>query len=258
MDAPADSLKKTIAGYWDGRSAGFERMQGIRNRLQKDAWTGFLARTVGEAPKAVLDVGTGTGFLALLLAGMGHRVKALDLSPGMVEQARRNAAERGLNVELGVADGESLPEPDAAYDVLVNRNVLWTLPRPEQAVADWKRVLKPGGLLVVIDGDWFDNPFSYRAKRFLGHMLVAVIRFENLWARERRLRQGYDGGFGESLPLKGPGNRRKFPSLLSAAGFADVEVLDMPQVDRAEKAGKPFAARLNLPHRFFAVVASRP
>ncbi len=261
MDAPADSLKKTIAGYWDGRSAGFERMQGIRNRLQKEAWTGFLARTVGEAketPKAVLDVGTGTGFLALLLAGLGHRVKALDLSPGMVEQARRNAAERGLTAEFAVADGESLPEPDGAYDVLVNRNVLWTLPRPDQAVADWKRVLKPGGLLVVIDGDWFDNPFSYRAKRFLGHALVAVTRFENLWARERKLRQGYDGGFDQSLPLKGPGNRQKFPRLLSEAGFAGVEVLDMSEVDSAEKVGRPLAARLNLPHRFFAVVGRKP
>jgi ubiquinone/menaquinone biosynthesis C-methylase UbiE len=259
MDATADSLKKTIAGYWDGRSASFERMQGIRNRLQKEAWKGFLARTLGEAPQTVLDVGTGTGFLALLLAEMGHRVKALDLSPGMVEQTQRNAAERGLNVEVAVADGESLPEPDAAYDVLVNRNVLWTLPKPDQAVADWKRVLKPGGLLVVIDGDWFEKPFSYRAKRFLGHTLVAVTRFENLWARERRIRQGYDGGgFEQSLPLKGPGNRRKFPALLSAAGFTGVEVRDMPEVDRAEKAGKPLAARLNQPHRFFAVVARKP
>ncbi len=258
MEASVDTLKKEIAGYWDGRSASFERMQGIRNRLQKEAWSGFLARTVGEAPKTVLDVGTGTGFLALLLAGLGHRVKALDLSPGMVEQARSNAAERGLDVEVAVADGELLPEPDGAYDVLVNRNVLWTLPKPEQAVADWKRVLKPGGLLLVIDGDWFDNPFSYRAKRFLGHVLVAVIRFENLWATERKLRQGYDGGFGESLPLKAPGNRRKFPSLISAAGFAGVEVLDMPEVDRAEQAGRRFIARLNLPHRFFAVVARKP
>src|SRR4029079_15711092 len=181
----------------------------------------------------------GPVFLALLLAEMGHRVKALDLSPGMVEQARRNAAERGLNVEIAVVDGEALPEPDAAYDVLVDHQVLCTLPKPDQAVADWKRVLKPGGLLVVIDGDWFDNPFSYRAKRFLGHMLVAVIQFENLWAQERRLRQGYDGGFGEALPLKGPGTRRKFPALLSAAGFTGVEVRDMPEVDRAEKAGKP-------------------
>ncbi|HEX3553839.1 MAG TPA: methyltransferase domain-containing protein [Thermoanaerobaculia bacterium] len=258
MEASGESLKKTIAGYWDGRSEGFERMQGIRSRQQREKWTQFLASTVGEAPKRVLDVGTGTGFLALLLAGLGHGVKGLDLSPGMVEQARRNAVERGLAAEFAVGDAESLPEPDAAYDVLVNRNVLWTLPHPEAAVADWQRVLKPGGLVVVIDGDWFDAPFSYRAKRFLGHLLVAATRFENLWAVERKLRQGYDGGFGEELPLKGPGNRQKFPRLLAAAGFVDVQLRPMPQVDRAEKAGWALAKRLNQPHEFFAVVARKP
>ncbi|HEV7508763.1 MAG TPA: class I SAM-dependent methyltransferase [Thermoanaerobaculia bacterium] len=258
MEASADPLKKTIAGYWDGRSAGFERTQGIRNRLQKEGWTGFLSGTVGEPPKAVLDVGTGTGFLALLLSEMGHRVKGLDLSPGMVEQARRNAAERGLTAEFAVGDAETVPEPDEAFDVLVNRNVLWTLPRPEKAVADWKRVLKPGGLAVVIDGDWFDNPFSYRAKRFLGHLLVAVTRFENLWAADRRLRSGYDGGFDYALPLKGPGNRLKFPRILAEAGFTDVQVRLMPEVDRAERAAKTLAMRLNQPHEFFAVVARKP
>ena len=258
MEASVDSLKKTIAGYWDGRSETFERMQGIRNRLQREKWTEFLAGTVGEPPKRVLDVGTGTGFLALLLAGLGHSVKGLDLSPGMVEQAQRNAAERGLAAEFAVGDAESLPEPDAAFDVLVNRNVLWTLPRPEAAVADWQRVLKPGGLIVVIDGDWFDTSFSYRAKRFLAHLLVAVTRFQNLWAIERRLRQGYDGGFGEELPLKRPGNRQKFPRLLAAAGFVDVRLRPMPEVDRAEKSSLSLAMRLNQPHEFFAVVARKP
>ncbi|HSS51163.1 MAG TPA: methyltransferase domain-containing protein [Thermoanaerobaculia bacterium] len=258
MEASADPLKKTIAGYWDGRSAGFERIQGIRNRLQKEGWTGFLSRTVGEPPKVVLDVGTGTGFLALLLAEMGHRVKGLDLSPGMVEQSQRNAAERGLPAEFAVGDAESLPEPDAAYDVLVNRNVLWTLPRPEKAVADWKRVLKPGGLLVVIDGDWFDNPLHYRVKRFLGHLLVLVLRFQNLWAVERKLRSGYDGGFDYALPLKGPGNQMKFPRILAEAGFTDVQLRLMPEVDRAENAAKTFIMRLNQPHEFFAVVARKP
>ncbi|HEX4959308.1 MAG TPA: class I SAM-dependent methyltransferase [Thermoanaerobaculia bacterium] len=258
MEASVDSLKKTIAGYWDGRSGAFEHQQGIRNRVQKAAWMGFLASAVGEAPKSVLDVGTGTGFLALLLAELGHRVKGLDLSPGMVEQARHNGAERGLQAEFAVGDAEILPEPDAAYDVVVNRNVLWTLPRPESALADWKRVLKPGGLLVVIDGDWFDNPFPYRVKRFLGHLLVAVTRFENLWAVERKLRGGYDDGFGKELPLKGPGNRKKFPQLLAAAGFTGVELRRLQDVDRAEKTGWPLAMRLNQPSEFFAVLARKP
>jgi ubiquinone/menaquinone biosynthesis C-methylase UbiE len=257
METQADSVKEPIAGYWDGRSEGFERMQGIRGRPQKAAWAGFLAREVGTEPKAVLDLGTGTGFLALLLAEMGHRVKGLDLSPGMVEQARRNAAERGLSAVFEVGDAESPAEPDAAYDVLVTRNVLWTLPGPEAALADWKRVIKPGGRLVLVDGDWFDSPLSYRLQRALGHLLLLVFGFQNPWARERRLRQGYDGAFARKLPLKGPGNRERFPRLVGEAGFVEVRLLEMPVINRAERAGKRLVGRLIQPHRFFAVVARK-
>lgn len=258
MEKMAEPLKQTIASYWDRRSSGFERQQGVRNPHQKQAWLGMLSRTLGDGPKAVLDIGTGTGFLALLLAELGHRVKGLDLSPGMIEQARRNAAERNLAATFEVGDAEILPEPDATYDVLVNRNVLWTLPRPEKAIADWKRVLKPGGTLLLIDGDWFDDRFSYRVQRFLGHMLVLSTTFRNPWKNEKRIRQGYDGGFDKDLPLKGPGNREKFPRLLSEAGFTDVRLLDLPNVNRAERVGKKLAGRLIMPQRFFAVVARRP
>ena len=257
MGTPAEPLKQTIANYWDGRSGTFERMQGIRTRLQKQAWLGVLSRALGSAPKSVLDVGTGTGFLALLAAELGHHVKGLDLSPGMLDQARRNASERDLAVAFESGDAETLPEPDGIYDALINRNVLWTLPRPERAVAEWKRVLKPGGLLVVVDGDWFDDRFSYRAQRFLGHLLFLVTRFKNPWAGEKRLRQGYDGGFDQELPLKGPGNRQRFPQLISAAGFTDVQVIDLPEVDRAERMGKSLTGRLIMPQRFFAVLAKK-
>jgi ubiquinone/menaquinone biosynthesis C-methylase UbiE len=253
-----EPLKQTIANYWDGRSGNFERLQGIRTRLQKQAWLGVLSRTIGESPKSVLDVGTGTGFLALLVAQLGHRVKGLDLSPGMVEQARRNAAERDLAATFEVGDAETLPEADASYDVLVNRNVLWTLPRPEKAIADWKRVLKPGGLLVVVDGDWFDDRLSFRVQRFLGHLLVLFTQFKNPWAGEKRLRQGYDGGFDKDLPLKAPGNRQSFPRLIAEAGFTDVRLVELPEVDRAERAGKSLTNRLIMPMGFFAVVARRP
>jgi ubiquinone/menaquinone biosynthesis C-methylase UbiE len=256
--AGAEPFKATLATYWNDRSGNFEREQGIRNALQKQAWLGFLSRAVGKEPKSVLDVGTGPGFLALLLAGLGHRVRGLDLSPGMVAQAQRLAAERGLDAAFDVGDAESLPEPDASYDVLVSRNVLWTLPHPERALADWRRVLKPDGLLVVVDGDWFDKSFSYRLQHHLGHFIVSVVRFRNSWAAERRRRQGYDREFDANLPLKSAGNRQRIPRLVAEAGFADVRLLELPEINRAEKAGMPLAQRLIQPHRFFAVVARRP
>jgi ubiquinone/menaquinone biosynthesis C-methylase UbiE len=253
----AEPFKRKLATYWDERSRSFDCEQGIRNARQRQAWLEFLSRVVG-APQTVLDVGTGPGFLALLLAELGHRVRGLDLSPGMVAQARRLAAERGLAATFDVGDAEALPEAEASYDALVSRNVLWTLPHPERALADWRRVLKPGGLLVVVDGDWFDDSFSYHLQHHLGNFIVSAVRFRNSWAAERRRRQGYDREFDAHLPLKSPGNRWRIPRLIAEAGFADVRLLDMPVVNRAERAGVPLAQRLIRPHRFFAVVARRP
>src|SRR6185295_729013 len=88
-------LKRSLAQYWNERSAGFERAQGIAVERQRAAWLAFLDEALGNPPQKILDVGTGTGFLALLAAELGHEVKGLDLSPGMVERAQELAGERG-------------------------------------------------------------------------------------------------------------------------------------------------------------------
>jgi len=251
-------LEQTIAGYWDQRSERFEQEQGVHGRRQKQAWLAFLSEVTGAERRRILDVGTGTGFLALLLAELGHDSKGLDLSRGMVAQAERNAATRGLTATFAVGDAERVLDEDGTYDLLVNRNVLWTLPHPEQAVADWQRLLKPGGRLVVVDGDWFDDRFVYRLKRLLGNLLIAVTRRKNPWSATRKLRQGYNDGFEQSLPLMRPGNRRTMPRLIQDAGFADVQVLSMREVNAAEKSQKRLAGRLINPCEFFAVLATKP
>ncbi|HXU31206.1 MAG TPA: class I SAM-dependent methyltransferase, partial [Thermoanaerobaculia bacterium] len=244
-------LKRSLAQYWNERSAGFERAQGIAVERQRAAWLAFLDEALGNPPQKILDVGTGTGFLALLAAELGHEVKGLDLSPGMVERAQELAGERGLKATFAVADAEGLPEPEGTYDRLINRNVLWTLPEPERALADWYRVLKPGGSLVVVDGDWFDDPPSYRVRRFLGSVMTLLATRRNPWAARRRLRRGYDGSFEKHLPLRAPGNRRRYPELIAAAGFADVRLIELAEVDAAEKARLKMAERLVQSNRFF-------
>jgi ubiquinone/menaquinone biosynthesis C-methylase UbiE len=257
-DLSIPELKRTLAAYWDERSRGFERAQGIRVERQHEAWLAFLGLALGPPSRRVLDVGTGTGFLALLAAELGHEVKGLDLSPGMVERAKELAGERGLKAKFAVADAEGLPETEGTYERVINRNVLWTLPEPEKALADWYRVLEPGGSLVVVDGDWFDEPLSYRFQRFLGSVLILLATRRNPWAARRRLRRGYDGSFEKHLPLRSPGNRRRFPELIAAAGFTDVRLVDLPEIDAAEKARLKLAERLVQPHRFFAVTARKP
>lgn len=255
--ADAD-LKQRIATYWTWRSQGFERAQGVRTAAQKRAWLDFLRDAAGAPPLAVLDVGTGTGFLALLLAELGHGCKAIDLAPGMIEQARELARQRGLAVRFDVGDAESLAEEDAAYDVVISRNVLWTLPDPRRALRDWRRVLKPGGRLVLVDGDWFDDRLGYRVQKFLGNLWIAVTRLRNPWAEQRRLRREYNSGFDQHLPMMRPGNRANMPKVVAECGFDGVRLLEMRAVDAAERTGKTLSQRLANPNRFFAVIASRP
>src|SRR5699024_99160 len=99
-----------------------------------------------------LDSGCGTGFFACLLAAAGHRVTGQDVSGGMLEVAAENATHEGVNVtwSTGTAD----EPPQGPFDVVVTRNVLWTLPDPERALRAWCGVLRDGGLLLVSDALW--------------------------------------------------------------------------------------------------------
>jgi ubiquinone/menaquinone biosynthesis C-methylase UbiE len=101
----------------------------------------------------VLDVGCGTGFLALLLAELGHRVTGADAADEMLALAEEKAAQAGLAVDLQRADAEQLPFDDDSFDLVVERHVIWTLPEPRVALSEWSRVLRPGGHLVLVEGE---------------------------------------------------------------------------------------------------------
>jgi SAM-dependent methyltransferase len=103
---------------------------------------------------AALEVGCGTGFfiLNLMLAGVIDTApggaQVTDLSPGMVEAARRNATSLGFQIDGQVADAERLPYDDATFDLVVGHAVLHHVPDVEQALREVVRVLKPGGRFV--------------------------------------------------------------------------------------------------------------
>ena len=108
---------------------------------------GNLVRFAGVRPgQALLDVGTGTGAVAITAARQGARVTGLDLTPELLEQARAIAPIAGFrDIVWKDGDAESLPFGDASFDVVLSQFGHMFAPRPELAVKEMLRVLKPGG-----------------------------------------------------------------------------------------------------------------
>ena len=99
-------------------------------------------------------MGTGTGHAALTIAALGHRVTGLDIAPAMLAHARDNARRRGLDITFVEGDAVRPAVDGAPFDVLVSRYVLWTLPDVDTALGNWRRLLRPGGRLAVVDAPW--------------------------------------------------------------------------------------------------------
>ncbi|HET6561831.1 MAG TPA: methyltransferase domain-containing protein [Marmoricola sp.] len=141
---------------WNAAAATFddEPDHGLRDPGVRAAWDRLLATHLPPPPSDVVDLGCGTGSLAVLLAERGHRVRGIDLAPAMVEAARRKAEAAGVQVELDVGNAAAPPYPRPSCDVVLVRHVLWALPDPAGAVAGWTRLLRRGGRLVLVEGLW--------------------------------------------------------------------------------------------------------
>ena len=127
----------------------------LRDKKTVAYWTRELKRLLGTQPLRILEVGCGPGFMSILMARLGHEVKAVDGAVGMVEKAKENMRKQNVQVEVCEEDAVSLSEEEAgSYDVILSRDVVWTLYDPEQAFRRWKEVLKPGGKIIYFDGDY--------------------------------------------------------------------------------------------------------
>src|ERR1700724_2912956 len=142
-----DEVKQQVAAHWNRRAAGFDSDFGhsIRTEAERAAWDRILDLVTGQVLRGrgtleALDVGCGTGFLSLELAGRGHRVTGVDFAPQMLAEARKKAVAQGLAVRFEEGDAEQLRFVAGSFDLVMTRHVLWTLPHPEQAVDEWIRV----------------------------------------------------------------------------------------------------------------------
>ncbi|GAA2894952.1 class I SAM-dependent methyltransferase [Streptosporangium fragile] len=112
-----------------------------------------LVRALDVRPgERVLDVATGTGALAARLARSGAEVTGVDLAPGLIETAKRLAADEGLDIRYEVGDAENLPYEDASFDVVASSIGSMFAPDHDAVARELARVCRPGGRLVL--GHW--------------------------------------------------------------------------------------------------------
>jgi SAM-dependent methyltransferase len=149
---------------------------------QKQAWAHFIPLEMFTTPAAaylvthaniaagqrVLDVACGTGVVAITAARRGAQVSALDLTLPLLEHARANAELAGVRVEWREGDVEQLPFADATFDAVLSQFGHMFAPRPEVAVNEMVRVLKPGGTIAFS---------TWPPELFVGRTFMLVARY---------------------------------------------------------------------------------
>ncbi|MDD3158023.1 class I SAM-dependent methyltransferase [Anaeromusa sp.] len=150
-------LTKEVQDYWRLRSESYsaQNLEELHS-FKREAWRSvILEQAPAKETLSILDVGTGPGFFAINLALAGHEVTAVDLTQAMLNEARKNALHYGAKVHFLQANVHDLPFEEATFDLIVCRNVVWNLEKPEAALAEWARVLRPGGRMLYFDANWY-------------------------------------------------------------------------------------------------------
>lgn len=144
----------------------------------------FIARLVLRAGESVLDVGCGTGNLALPAARAGARVTGIDIAPNLIAQARLAAGAMGCRVAFEVGDAEALPYGDGQFDTTATMFGAMFAYRPERAASELLRVTRPGGRVAM--ANWM--PTGVIGRLVSAHAAVVPlppgVPSPLLWGRE--------------------------------------------------------------------------
>jgi ubiquinone/menaquinone biosynthesis C-methylase UbiE len=154
---------------WDKSAQSYDRQIAIFEKIIGGGREWLTSRARGR----VLEVAVGTGRnLPLYPAGM--TVTGIELSPAMLAIARRRAADLGRDFDLVEGDAEHLPWGDASFDTVVCTLSLCTIPDPAAAIGEMKRVLVPGGRLLLLDHIGSKWPLLHGAQRVVERFTIRV------------------------------------------------------------------------------------
>ena len=187
-DATLTKATERQRRVWDRHAPTYDRSMGL---LEKLLFGDGRAWVCSKARGDVLEVAVGTG-RNLPFYPQGVRLTGLDVSRSMLAIARRRAAALGREVDFRQGDAQALPFPDAAFDTVVCTFSLCSIPDDRRAIAEMKRVLRPGGRLLLID----HVPSTARLWRDVQRLLEQVtLRLEGQHMLRRPLEHVRAEGF---------------------------------------------------------------
>lgn len=214
--------QQKINHYWNQRAEKYHSFQVSTDRaiVDKQVWENIFRDAIGQSQR-VLDVGTGSGFVAHLLADAGYSVQGIDLSSEMIRIARAHVVPEqrdqhsaldssGGSASFSLGDALDPPFMPQSFDAVVSRYVMWTLREPTEAMRNWARLLVPGGRLAVVDAPWFPDGIDENPTEHFAEI--------------------YDSQVREALPLAERVSIESTVEVIKNAGFDDVQFRPLNEI----------------------------
>jgi len=174
FEEEANDIKDKVESYWTKRADSFFQLR--RDEIESEKASRWLEEIKAILPAKeglnILDLGCGAGFFEVLLGREGHQVTGIDLTEEMIEKAQEMIRIYGLDsakVNAICGDAENPDFEDETFDVIITRNLTWTLPHPIDAYKQWFRVLKKGGVLINFDAEYAKGAHNLTSPENIAH-----------------------------------------------------------------------------------------
>ncbi len=172
----ADNIKEKVESYWTKRADSFFELRHDEIESTKaNRWVEEISKLLPEGKALnILDVGCGTGYFEVILGKLGHEITGIDLAEEMVAKANEMIRIYGMknNAKALVCDGENPNFAPESFDVVITRNLTWTLPHPVDAYKSWYKLLKKGGKLINFDAEYAKGAHNLKSPENIAHSKI--------------------------------------------------------------------------------------